>query len=209
MTKYPKADLVGKVFGKLTVLEFVGRKNGTSGDSLWRCMCECGTNSIVYGWNLKAGKSKTCGCGIAPALLRVNTTHGKCRTPEYRVWAGIYTRCYNFKEKSWPFYGGRGITICARWRGSEGFSNFLADMGLRPSRAHSIEREDVNGHYEPDNCKWATRQEQVLNKRNTLRVECDGKIIPLKIACELKGVNYYTARNRLQKGQLPFERRWA
>jgi hypothetical protein len=208
MTKYPKADLAGKVFGKLTVLEFVGRKRG-GGDSLWRCRCECGKSSIAYGWNLKVGNSRTCGCGVAPALLKSNITHGKCHTPEYRVWAGIYTRCYNANEKSWPFYGGRGITICARWRGDEGFSNFLADMGPRPSRLYSIEREDVNGHYEPDNCVWATKKEQVLNKRNTLRVECDGQIIPLKTACELKGVNYYAARNRLQKGYPPFERRRA
>jgi len=207
MTRYPRFDLVGKIFGKLTVLEFVGRPaKGTSGDSLWRCRCDCGKESVARGYNLKAGKSKSCGCTIAPALLKSNITHGKYHTPERRVWTGIKTRCFNANEKTWPYYGGRGITVCDRWLGENGFSNFLADMGSRPSPAHSIERKDVNGNYEPDNCMWATRKEQVLNKRNTLKIEYKGEVIPLKTACALEGANYYSVRCRIRKGQAPFER---
>lgn len=209
MTSYPKVDLAGKTFGKLAVIEFVGRKKGTSGDSLWRCKCECGKFSVAYGWNLKAGKSRSCGCAIAPALLKANITHGKYDTPERRVWTGIKTRCFNSNEKAWKFYGGRGITVCDRWLGEEGFSNFFEDMGPRPSSKHSIERDDVNGHYEPGNCRWATPREQHRNKRNTLKIEYEGKAIPLITACELEGVNYYSARNRLKKGQPPFESRRA
>jgi hypothetical protein len=207
MTRYPRVDLVGKVFGKLTVLEFVGRPtNGTSGDSLWRCRCECGKESIPYGYNLRHGKSKSCGCTIAPALLRSNITHGKYHTPERRVWTGVKTRCFNPREKTWPYYGGRGITVCDRWLGEDGFSNFLDDMGARPSPQHSIERKDVNGNYEPDNCVWATRKEQMRNKRNTLKIVHRGQLMPLKAACEMEGVNYYAARRRLRSGYDPMER---
>jgi len=207
MTRYPRVDLAGKVFGKLTVEEFVGRRSkGTSGDSLWRCQCECGKTSVAYGYNLKSGKSRSCGCAIAPALLKSNITHGKYNTPERRVWTGIKTRCFNANEKTWPYYGGRGITVCARWLGEAGFSNFLADMGERPSSKHSIEREDVNGNYEPDNCVWASKKMQSRNKRNTLRIVLEGKTVSLKDACEEAGVNYYSARCRLRKGQDPLQR---
>lgn len=205
MTKYPRVDLAGKSFGKLKVLEFVGRPPN-HGDSLWRCLCECGKESNVRGYNLKAGYSKSCGCAIAPALLKSNITHGKYHTPERRVWTGVKTRCFNPNEKTWPHYGGRGITVCDRWLGEDGFSNFLADMGSRPSPKHSIERENVNGNYEPSNCVWATKKAQGRNKRNTLRIVYEGKVVSLKDACETVGVNYYAARNRLQKGQNPLER---
>jgi len=207
MTRYPRVDLVGKVFGKLTVLEFVGRpSNGTSGDSLWRCRCECGGESVPYGYNLKTGKSRSCGCTIVPALRKANITHGKYHTPERRVWTGIKTRCFNSNEKTWEYYGGRGITVCDRWLGENGFANFLEDVGERPSSRHSIEREDVNGNYEPDNCTWATKKEQMLNRQNTIRILHKGELIPLKTACAMEGVNYYSARCRLRKGQAPLER---
>jgi hypothetical protein len=207
MTRYPRVDLAGKVFGKLTVLEFVGRPaRGTSGDSLWRCRCVCGKESVAYGCNLKSGKSTTCGCGIAAGLLKANTTHGKYHTPERRVWTDMKTRCFNSNEKAWKHYGGRGITVCDRWLGENGFSNFLADVGERPSPQHSIEREDVNGNYEPGNCCWATKQEQMRNRRDTLRILHEGKSVTLKEACESGGVNYYSARCRMRKGQNPMER---
>jgi hypothetical protein len=207
MTRYPRADLVGKTFGKLLVLEFVGRPTrGTSGDSLWRCRCECGEESVARGCNLKTGKSRSCGCAIAPALLKSNITHGMYNAPERRVWTGIKTRCFNQNEKNWKYYGGRGITVCARWLGENGFSNFLSDVGPRPSSKHSIEREDVNGNYEPGNCVWATKKEQMLNRQNTLRISHEGKSVPLKTVCDLVGVNYYSARCRMRKGQNPLER---
>ena len=207
MTRYPRVDLAGKIFGKLTVEVFVGRPStGTSGDSIWQCRCECGKTSTAYGYNLKSGKSRSCGCTIAPALLKANITHGMYNAPEHRVWTGIKTRCFNSNEKSWKYYGGRGITVCDRWLGENGFANFIQDMGPRPTPQHSIEREDVNGNYEPSNCVWATREEQVLNKQNTLRILHGGKEVPLKTVCKAEGVNYFSARTRLRKGQNPLER---
>jgi len=96
---------------------------------------------------------------------KLTVTHGMSNTPEYRTWCGIKNRCYNNKVKSYPYYGGRGITVCKRWLTKDGFINFYSDMGDRPSSNYSIDRINNNGNYTQDNCRWATRQEQGQNKR--------------------------------------------
>jgi len=103
-------------------------------------------------------------------------------------------RCDDAKCKSYPYYGGRGITVCDRWRQ---FENFLADMGKRP-RGMSIERKDNDGNYEPGNCKWATRSEQARNTRRTVHVTVAGRTMRLRTACEERGLSYNMVRQRLQ-----------
>lgn len=93
--------------------------------------------------------------------------------PEYGVWRGMKRRCLDPRRRSWPFYGGRGITVCARWNSS--FAAFLVDMGRRPSPEHSIDRIDNDGDYEPGNCQWTTRDVQGKNRRNNLLIEFNGK----------------------------------
>jgi hypothetical protein len=196
---YPRECLVGKQFGRLRVLYFVGRKSG-KGYAFWRCLCECGKETIVTGDNLKCGRSRSCGCQIRVGLRQSNLKHGKTGSPEYKVWAGMHSRCYNPKEKAYKYYGERGIKICRRWRGKVGFENFLADMGERPSLKHWIERKRNWQGYSPSNCCWATRQEQMNNKRNTVWVLCRGKRIVLKSACEMLGLNYGSIKSRMYKG---------
>lgn len=125
-------------------------------------------------------------------------THGKSDTPEFRVWTGMQTRCYNPRNRAYASYGARGITICERWRAS--FENFLTDIGPRPSSSHSIERVDNDGNYAPENCKWATREEQGRNKRNNVKVFVDGIEKTLSEWCRIFDVELGTASLRHKNG---------
>ena len=117
--------------------------------------------------------------------------------PEYSVWTSMNSRCTNPKDKPYPRYGGRGIKVCDRWTDKEnGFTNFLADMGKKPS-GFSIERIDVNGDYTPENCKWIPFVEQNKNKRNTIFVDINNSRVCLKDACKLLGLPYHTVRIRV------------
>lgn len=151
-----RIDLTGRRFGRLLVISFHSSQNYIS---KWLCRCDCGMEKVINGGSLTTGKVVSCGC----YRIETHTKHNMSYSPEYRTWAGIKSRCYNPKAPRYPNYGERGITVCDRWL--ESFDNFYADMGDRPSKDYSIERLDVNGNYEPSNCKWATRTEQQHNIR--------------------------------------------
>jgi hypothetical protein len=129
-----------------------------------------------------------------------NTRHGMRGVPEYSPWISIKKRCSLETDLAWPKYGGRGIVVCERWQGREGFLNFLYDMGPRPSMGHSVERKDVNGNYEPSNCVWATMKEQQRNRRNTRWVEWNGERKPLVALCEELGKNHAAVNARISRG---------
>ena len=158
-------NLVGQRFGRLTVITRAASKKRWK--TSWECRCECGAFVTVSAMQLRQGETRSCGCLNRDAAAERQRTHGLSETPEYRVWGYIYTRCYNKSRADWPRYGGRGIMMCDRWRlgenGASGFECFLADMGKRPSPKHSIDRINNDGDYEPMNCRWATRSEQMRN----------------------------------------------
>ena len=122
----------------------------------------------------------------------------RARNSEKFIYRAMLDRCLNEKSTGYKNYGGRGITVCDRWRGLEGFINFQLDVGPRPSSKHSLERRDVNGNYDPGNCCWATPEEQGGNKRTSVRVTYKGKTKCLRAWSREFGVRYGTLHSRLQ-----------
>ncbi len=150
-------NLEGRKFGKLTVISF----NRMRHNSLWNCICDCGKKSTPAGYRLLNGLAKSCGCRAIEETKKRTTTHGMCKTKTYTSWEGIIARCTNPKSTAYRYYGGRGIKVCRRWLK---FENFLADMGLRPPNL-TIDRINNDGNYCKSNCRWATRAQQAINKR--------------------------------------------
>jgi len=129
-----------------------------------------------------------------------NRTHGMSDDPIFGVWQGMLNRCRNKNVKSYQDYGGRGIYVCDRWQGERGLENFIADMGQRPSELHSIERIDNGGPYSPDNCRWATREEQVKNKRNNHHITANGETLTLQEWARRLGCSHATILMRIKYG---------
>jgi len=125
------------------------------------------------------------------------TTHGMNKTPEHRVWCKIKHRCYNKNNQGYKNYGGRGIRVCKRWL--ESFEAFYEDMGDKPSDKHSIDRIDNDGDYTPDNCRWATKMEQMQNTRVAIKVKWKGEPLTLRQLSEKTGIKLRTLRDRYRK----------
>jgi hypothetical protein len=164
-------DITGQRFGRLVVLALHSRGKGHVPDRFWACVCDCGKRAIVAGYNLRCGKTKSCGCLKLGNLNQL--THGQRSNPAYNSWSNMLQRCLNSNDPAFVDYGGRGITVCERWRS---FASFFEDMGPRQLN-YSIERIDVNGNYEPANCKWIPLSEQ---PKNTRRVQKSRAIQPGK-----------------------------
>lgn len=159
-------NLTGRKFGRLLVIQLLASgRHGT----LWKCRCSCGKSKDVYASALRTGRTVSCGC-YHDECSRNRTTHGESgttkRTAEYRTWYAMKQRCLNSNTKQYKDYGGRGITVCARWMW---FEDFLTDMGRKPTPAHTIERINNELSYFKKNCKWATRKEQSANRRVSKR----------------------------------------
>jgi hypothetical protein len=148
-----------------SVLRVAGRFGTRAGQIIWACVCKCGERVNVQGGNLKNGVSTSCGCLQREGARERFTTHGESKTRLYKAWQGMHQRCTNSKHRGYVNYGGRGIKVCARWSGSDGFQNFVEDMGRRP-RDMTLDRyPDAAGDYSPENCRWATYAQQAATKR--------------------------------------------
>jgi hypothetical protein len=159
-------DLTGQLFGRLKVVSRIGNIRK---EAAWLCNCECGKQKIVASYNLRKGFTQSCGCLHAERSSSIykelNKTHGMTRTPTHVSWEQMQQRCNNSNHHAFKHYGGRGISICDRWKD---FQMFLDDMGYRPEY-HSLDRINVDGNYEPHNCRWASAKTQANNRRKKVR----------------------------------------
>lgn len=160
---------------------------------LYKCHCGKEFPSRIEG--VKGGYTKSCGC---LKYKGNNTTHGMSKTSiSYDCWCSMKSRCYNKNDKYYHHYGGRGIIVCEKWRNS--FENFLKDIGERPSRKHSIDRINVNGNYEPENCRWATPIEQANNTRSNHFITYKGETKTIANWARSIGLSHEVLRKRLKR----------
>lgn len=194
-------DLTGLRFGRLRVVKRATSK-GRRG-ARWHCACDCGGTSVVGASALRSGHTQSCGClqreRTAAAARISSRIHGMTNSPEFRSWLAMLSRCRNPNATGYDRYGGRGIAVCERW---DDFTLFYSDMGPRPSLTHSLDRIDKNGDYCPDNCRWATKEEQANNRRDNQIVIIDGAETTLRRALRQTGniVDRKTAWRRIQRG---------
>lgn len=192
-------DLTGQTFNRLTVLEFAGRKNKRP---VWKCVCECGNTTIVYAKLLKNGHTKSCGCLHKEQLSNMTRTHGKTKTRLYNIWNNMKSRCLCKTSQSYKYYGSRGVQLYKEWEEYIVFEKWALENGY--SGNLSIDRIDVNGNYEPSNCRWITMKEQARNKRNNVLIEYNGEI---KLMADWSRyfdirhsqIQYYLKQNRIEE----------
>lgn len=189
-------DLTGLNFGNWKVIQ---RAENKSGRSYWLCECKCGTIKTVCGQSLTNGNSKSCGCLRDTVSSERSKTHGKTKTRLYRIWQAMKNRCYNKNAPSFKNYGMRGIRICQEWLCDfQVFYDWAMSNGYKEDL--TIDRIDVNGNYEPSNCRWSTRTEQANNKTNNHYITIEGKTKTISQWSQIFGINPRSVSNRIQLG---------
>lgn len=184
-------DRLGQRYGRLLVTERAPNKSETDTNARWKCLCDCGRETVQYGQDLKKGKVISCGCWNEEKRFK----HGLADTAVHRVWIGMRSRCNNPKGREYANYGGRGIKVCERW---DSFENFVADMGVRPE-GYSIDRINNDGDYEPSNCRWATTTQQLNNRRVNRVLELNGERRTIGEWSVKLGIGWSTIRNRVDR----------
>lgn len=197
-------DLTGKKFGRWTVLEFSHIKNG---NYYWLCKCECGTIKPVSYANLKRG-SKSCGC-LAKEILKEKGTHKQSGSRLYVVWQNMKSRCYNKNNNRYNIYGARGIKVCDEWQEFQPFYDWAMANGYNPNAKRgecTIDRIDVNGDYEPNNCRFVSMEIQTRNTRVNRLLTYNNETHCLQDWSKITGINISTLDNRLYRDKLPVDK---
>lgn len=190
-----RSDIAGMQFGELVALEFVERR-GKCHD-YWNWKCSCGAEKVIRKTSVTSGNTESCGCKNRKRASKQLTKHGWYGTRTYKTWVSMIQRCENPNKDNYDLYGGRGISVCKRWR--ESFDNFLADMGERP-KGTTIDRIDHNGNYEIANCRWASSKAQCRNRRSNRHLTHNGKTRCLAEWVEITGIDGATIDSRLKRG---------
>lgn len=186
-------DLTGKKFGRLKVLKRVENKGK---ETVWLCRCDCGKKSVVFSSNLLKGHTKSCGC--LKEESKGNFKHGFSKTKLGNIYNSIKDRCFRKKCKEYKFYGGRGITMCEDWKNNSlNFFCWAINNGYKEGL--SIDRIDVNGNYEPTNCRWITRAEQSKNKRTNIFITYNNETHILNDWSKITGIDRRTIQSRIKK----------
>ena len=197
MLRHDQQKYLGKQYWKWTVIHYLEKRGeGRHGRHYYIGRCECGTEKPVDIAGLVNDRSKSCGCNNKEAGVK-RSTHGKHGSPEYWAWAAMKDRCNNKNNPNYYRYGGRGILVCERWMK---FEQFFADMGMKPSKKHTLERLDNDEGYSPSNCAWKPMLEQARNKVSNVILEIDGVKKCLCDWAKLSPVTYQTIQWRLRCG---------
>lgn len=192
-------DMTGHKYGRLTALALEGKNK--HGQIMWSFRCDCGTEKTLIGYEVRCGKTQSCGCLKKEQIGNVNCKHGMSNTPIFRLWWAMMQRCYDINSDSYERYGARGITVCDRWHQ---FEDFYADMGDKP-KGMSLERKDNSLGYSPENVEWASAKSQNNNKRNNVVLEFKGKKQTMTQWAEEYGIKPHTLRKRIVVQGLPLE----
>ena len=192
-----KIDLTGQRFGDLLVLEECGKKRK---EIAWKCICSCGKTTVVPGYYLRTGHTKSCGCKVAsPRPKSFFYKHHKEKIA--RAYINMKTRCYNSNYYLYKNYGGNGITVCDDWLGENGFENFYNwSFNNGYEEKLSIDRIDNSKGYSPDNCRWVTMKEQQNNRTNNRMLTANGETHTMSEWSEISKIPYWTIQRRLKDG---------
>lgn len=199
-----KRDLRGMRFGRLFVIEEDTPYIGSRGEKLtrWKCRCDCGTYKTVRASELIRGHTISCGCAGREHRIASKKSHGKSHTRQYHIYLGMINRCCKPQNSDkYLDYGGRGITVCDEWTGSQGFEHFY-EWAIKNGYENclTLDRIDVNGNYSPENCRWITNKEQQNNKRDNVYITINNETLTMKQWSEKVGIPYNTVKQRIYKG---------
>lgn len=186
-----RLNLVGRKFGKLTVIELAEIKNQ---NCYWRCKCDCGGEKVVLGAQLTSGKTRSCGCLLKEVTAKRNSTHGLSKTRIYGRWAGMIERCRDKRNKR---YGGRGISVCKEWERFENFYKWSMENGYNDTL--SLDRIDVDGNYCPENCRWIPLSAQYHNTSRNRYIDAFGEKLTIAQAARKYNINPGTLTRRIDE----------
>lgn len=192
-----RADLVGKVFGRLKVISYSQTKNG---GAYWNLVCTCGNTKECSTGSLTSGNTKSCGCLRREIVSKAMTKHGDKGTKLHYRWAAMRSRCRGTDPRYKRLYTDRGIKVCDEWND---YSVFKQDMGSTYKEGLELDRIDNNGDYCKENCRWATRKEQVANRRGCRQFVIDGQKWTLKKYCSQNHLNYKQHKLLFDSGLFP------